>query len=114
MANEEKLDPRHKRFLDHYLTSGDIGGSYLAAGYQCSADSACAGGSRLLRKLDEKLNHLEVFRNEGLTVRSIAKRLNELMNGPDESVAIRALSFASKCLQLQRDAVFPRRYADRD
>lgn len=29
------------------------------------------------------------------------------MNGPDESIAVRAIGVASKCLQLQRDAVFP-------
>jgi phage terminase small subunit len=61
MANEEKLDPKHRKFLDLYLETGNIADSYVGAGYQCSSDSACAGGSRLLRKLDEELNHLEVF-----------------------------------------------------
>ena len=52
----------------------------MGAGYQCSSDSACAGGSRLLRKLDEELNHLEVFlkrRADGSINRKEVERVNE-------------------------------------
>ena len=57
----EDVIMKHKEETRFYLETGNIADSYVGAGYQCSSDSACAGGSRLLRKLDEELNHLEVF-----------------------------------------------------
>lgn len=103
MRNTQNLNPRHRKFLDLYLKTGDIGKSYIGAGYQCSGASACVAGSRLLRKLDKDLGPLEIFEEEGLTVRSVARRLNELINGKNEAVAVRAIGITTKCLGLQKD-----------
>lgn len=102
MRNTKRLNPKHRKFLGLYLETGNIANSYIGAGYQCSGASACVAGSRLLRKLDKDLNHLEVFEEEGLTVRSVARRLKELMSGENDSVAVRAMGVITKCMGLQR------------
>ena len=76
MKNSKKINPKHRKFLDLYFETGNIAKSYRGAGYQCSVTSAYVAGSRLLRKLDKDLNHLEIFEEEGLTVRSVARRLS--------------------------------------
>jgi phage terminase small subunit len=59
-ATKNPLNPRQQRFVEEFVRTGQVGGSYARAGYRARGNAAEAAGSRLLRnvKVSEKIAEL--------------------------------------------------------
>ncbi len=103
---KKKIRPKHYRFLQRYIETGNIGQSYLDAGFACkNKDVACACGSKLLRKLDSRLDLKEVFAEVGLTSLEVARKGKELLNCGDSQTEARTFAVLTKCMGWQREIV---------
>ncbi|MAS97301.1 MAG: hypothetical protein CMO55_29260 [Verrucomicrobiales bacterium] len=78
------LSPRQKHFLDRYHITGNLGQSWLDAGYNCSFESASGNAGRILQREDaqEYLAELQEFdrQHTGLTREKILDRLEEIID----------------------------------
>lgn len=84
------LRKKHRKFLENYGKLGDIGDSYLSAGYKCkNKEVATSCGHKLLRKLDENIDWRQVV--EAVCPNTeLAGRLTNLLHHKDGRVAAAA------------------------
>lgn len=81
------LSQKQKHFLDQYHITGDVGQSWLNAGYKCSLESASGNASRVLQRDDaqEYLRELQQHdrKKTGITREALIERFKEIFFSED-------------------------------
>ncbi|MAS94284.1 MAG: hypothetical protein CMO55_13890 [Verrucomicrobiales bacterium] len=83
-SNTRPLNSRQKHFLDRYHITGNLGQSWLDAGYNCSFESASGNAGRILQREDAQEYlaelHQSTRQHTGLTREKILDRLEEIID----------------------------------
>ncbi|MAS94658.1 MAG: hypothetical protein CMO55_15780 [Verrucomicrobiales bacterium] len=86
-STRRSLNQKQKHFLDRYHITGDLGQSWIDAGYNCTIESASSNASRVLQREDaqEYLQSLQKHSRQrtGLTAEKLLDRLEQIIDSPD-------------------------------